>query len=573
MEKYYSYVEGVKDDQNDLITEESAKHVSIIIGPVDVDVYCDNELVGRVTKNAVDATANSIDIRVEGDTKIILYPDDSRYEIRISALDEGRMTFGQIDLIGRGVTKVIKDVSLTRGKLFSGTVGGGRTADEFRLYETNKSWKTLSEALSVSWVGGKSIDLVSFYKLMSFVPRLYRHFLEREPDETGLGNWVDALYSGRATGAKLVCGFVLSKEYQANSLSDEEYVTAMYRIIFKREPDAAGLKSWITVLDNGCTNKKILEGFINSEEFRNLCKELGITPGSYKSDEICDNNYPVSSFVARLYRLCLNRRYERGGQDNWIRALVYKNATGTSVALNFFNSQEFLNRNLNDEEFVYVAYKTILDREPDEPGKEYWLEKLREGYTRNQVLEGFLKSTEFDELCKTYGIESYDHKTEKPDTKISYNVQYIRTNGYVSGEKYPKIFWITSADELKSYFEANKDKYNLGRRVDPYSGAMGFTGVAEQYDTVFFEENDLIVIVMEEGSGSIRHEVSNLHIEASQEDGMKYVIQPEIIRILPEIGTCDMAEWHIIIEISKDYGKTVAQLKMPIIIDVPNRRT
>jgi hypothetical protein len=397
--------------------------------------------------------------------------------------------------------------------------------------------------------------------------------LEREPDETGLGNWVDALYSGRATGAKLVCGFVLSKEYQANSLSDEEYVTAMYRIIFKREPDAAGLQSWITVLDNGCTNKKILEGFINSDEFDNLCKDLGITQGSYKSDEICDNNYPVSSFVARLYRLCLNRRYERGGQDNWIRALVYKNATGTSVALNFFNSQEFLNRNLNDEEFVYVAYKTILDREPDEPGKEYWLEKLREGYTRNQVLEGFLKSTEFDELCKTYGIESYDHKTEKPDTKISYNVQYIRTNGYVSGEKYPKIFWITSADELKSYFEANKDKYNLGRRVDPYSGAMGFMGVAEQYDTVFFEENDLIVIVMEEGSGSIRHEVSNLHIEASQEDGMKYVIQPEIIRILPGIGTCDMAEWHIIIEISKDYGKTVAQLKMPIIIDVPNRRT
>ena len=68
-----------------------------------MDVYCDDERVGRVTKNAVDATANSIDIRVEGDTKTILYPDDSRYEIRISALDEGRMTFGQIDLIGRGV--------------------------------------------------------------------------------------------------------------------------------------------------------------------------------------------------------------------------------------------------------------------------------------------------------------------------------------------------------------------------------------------------------------------------------------------------------------------------------------
>ena len=404
MEKYYSYVEGVKDDQNDLTMEESAKHVSIIIGPVDVDVYCDNELVGRVTKNAVDAAASSIDIRVEGDTKTILYPDDSRYEIRISALDEGRMTFGQIDLIGRGVTKVIKDVSLTRGKLFSGTVGGGRTADEFRLYETNKSWKTLSEALSVSWVGGKSIDLVSFYKLMSYAPRLYRNFLKREPDETGLGDWVDALYSGRGTGAKIVSGFVLSKEYQANSLSDEEYITAMYRIIFNREPDEAGLNSWITVLDNGCTNKKVLEGFINSDEFYNLCKDLGIERGRYESDEIADKNYLVASFVARLYRLCLGRRYERKGLDNWVRALVYRTATGSSVVKDFFNSQEFLNRNLNDEQFVTVAYRTILDREPDTAGLESWLDALRRGYTRNQVLDGFLKSTEFGGLCKQYGI-------------------------------------------------------------------------------------------------------------------------------------------------------------------------
>ena len=428
MEKYYSYVEGVKYGQNDLITEESPKHVSIIIGPVDVDVYCDNELVGRVTKNAVAATASSIDIRVEGDTKTILYPDDSRYEIRISALDARRMTFGQIDLIGRGVTKVIKDVSLTRGKLFSGTVGGGRTADEFRLYETNKSWKTLSEALSVSWVGGKSIDLVSFYKLMSYAPRLYRNFLKREPDETGLGDWVDALYSGRGTGAKrepdetglgdwvdalysgrgtgakIVSGFVLSKEYQANSLSDVEYVTAMYRIIFNREPDKKGLDDWISILDNGCTNKKVLEGFINSDEFYNLCKDLGIERGSYESDEIADKNYLVASFVARLYRLCLGRRYERKGLDNWVRALVYRTATGSSVVKDFFNSQEFLNRNLNDEQFVTVAYLTILDRDPDAAGLESWLDALRRGYTRNQVIDGFLKSTEFGGLCKKYGI-------------------------------------------------------------------------------------------------------------------------------------------------------------------------
>ena len=399
MENYYSYVEGVKDGQNDLITEESAKHVSVIIGPIDVDVYCDEELVGRVIKNVVDATVNSIDISVEGDSKTILYPDDRQYEIRIKALDEGRITLCNIDL-GRGETKVIKNISLVKGKLFSGTVGKGHTASEFKLYVMDAAGKVLREAQA----DDKNVELVRFYKLMSFVPRLYRNFLKREPDETGLGDWVDALCSGRATGAKLVCGFVLSKEYQANNLSDEEYITAFYRIIFNREPDKAGLESWIIVLDNGCTNEKILEGFINSDEFGNICKDLGIERGSYRSPRPVDNHYLITSFVARLYRLCLGRRYEREGLDNWVRALVYGNATGSSVVKDFFNSQEFLNRNLTDEQFVTVAYRTILNREPDTAGLESWLDALRRGYTRNQVLDGFLKSTEFGGLCKQYGI-------------------------------------------------------------------------------------------------------------------------------------------------------------------------
>jgi hypothetical protein len=231
--------------------------------------------------------------------------------------------------------------------------------------------------------------------------------LEREPDETGLGNWVDALYSGRATGAKLVCGFVLSKEYQANSLSDEEYITAFYRIILNREPDEGGLNSWIAILDNGCTYKKILEGFINSDEFGNLCKDLGIKAGSYKSDEIADNYYRVASFVARLYRHILGRRYDREGLDNWVRVLVYRTATASEVVKAFFFSQEFLNRNLTIEQFLTIAYRAILGREPDPHGFREWLDAMViivPPISREQIIDKFLKSKEFGELRIQYSI-------------------------------------------------------------------------------------------------------------------------------------------------------------------------
>ena len=236
-------------------------------------------------------------------------------------------------------------------------------------------------------------------KLNDFVSRLYRNFLKREPDEKGLADWVDALVSGRGTGAQVVSGFVLSNEYQANSLNNKEYITALYRIIFDREPDEGGLYGWISVLDNGGTYKKILEGFINSVEFDNLCKDLGIETGSYKSDEIADNNYLIASFVARLYRLILGRRYDREGLDN--------TATASEVVKAFFFSQEFLNRNLTIEQFLTIAYRAILGREPDPHGFKEWLDAMViivPPISREQIIDKFLKSKEFGELCKQYGI-------------------------------------------------------------------------------------------------------------------------------------------------------------------------
>jgi hypothetical protein len=243
-----------------------------------------------------------------------------------------------------------------------------------------------------------------YEKLNVFVSRLYRNFLKREPDKKGLADWVDVLRFGKGTGAKVVAGFVLSPEYKANSLSNEEYVTALYRIIFDREPDAAGLNAWVAVLEKGYTNKKVLAGFVNSDEFENLCRDLGIARGTYKSDEAFNKSNKTAAFVARLYKVCLGRAYEQDGLDNWVRALIYKTADVYSIVKEFFNSQEFENRYLDDTEFVTVAYQTILDREPDVSGLKSWTVVLRRGYTRNKVIDGLLKSSEYGNLCAEYGI-------------------------------------------------------------------------------------------------------------------------------------------------------------------------
>ena len=140
---------------------------------------------------------------------------------------------------------------------------------------------------------------------------------------------------------------------------------------------------------------------------------------------------------------------------------------------------------------------------------------------------------------------------------VDFTAQYIRTNGYLDGAEYPKTCWISDKTELSSYVEKNGEIYDLGQET--------FTDAVKKYGEEFFLDHDLIIVVLEEGSGSVRHEVTKVRLYHSMLDRIQYFIQPEIKRTAPDAGTCDMAEWHILIEIPKEYGAGSAGLQLPVI--------
>ncbi len=82
--------------------------------------------------------------------------------------------------------------------------------------------------------------------------------------------------------------------------------------------------------------------------------------------------------------------------------------------------------------------------------------------------------------------------------------------------------------------------------LEGYSGGLGtaFAAACEAYDEDYFAAHDLLVLALEEPSGSIRHEVLSLR---PGEKG--WVI--DLRTIVPEVGTMDLAQWHILMELSK----------------------
>ena len=141
-------------------------------------------------------------------------------------------------------------------------------------------------------------------------------------------------------------------------------------------------------------------------------------------------------------------------------------------------------------------------------------------------------------------VKAAGNKLEERD----FDAQYIRTDGYHSDAKYPKVTVIKSADELEEYYNANKDLYFLDHVDKVYSDTTkGFIDACEKYDDEYFEENILLLVLLEEGSGSIRHEIKSLKAYRGN-------VEIDIAVTCPEVCTEDMAEWHIIIELDRDCG-------------------
>ena len=114
------------------------------------------------------------------------------------------------------------------------------------------------------------------------------------------------------------------------------------------------------------------------------------------------------------------------------------------------------------------------------------------------------------------------------ERSIVWSAQYVRTDCYIQDAQYPNVLVFDSVAALTAYEEYD--------RLKEYCAG---------YDKPFFEDRFLVMVLVEEPSGSNSHEV--LKVEQAED---KTAIS--IKRIIPQVGTCDMARWHIVVELKRD---------------------
>ena len=248
-------------------------------------------------------------------------------------------------------------------------------------------------------------EVVDRAAVKEFVTRLYKNILKRDPDTNGLNAWIDELATGKQTGSGTVAGFFFSKEFLGKDISDDEFVTILYRTIFGRKPDPDGKNAWLRVLAKGQSRNHVISGFTGSTEFKDMCADYGILTGSYKSTEIVDKKPDVTAFVVRMYETCLDRKPDKNGLYAWVEELLNGDSNGLDIAKGFLLSQEMDRKDLSDSDFLDICYRALFDRKADAAGKQDWQDQIDDGASRKRVVVGFVYSQEYMKLCRNYGIE------------------------------------------------------------------------------------------------------------------------------------------------------------------------
>lgn len=153
----------------------------------------------------------------------------------------------------------------------------------------------------------------------------------------------------------------------------------------------------------------------------------------------------VEAFVTRLYKLVLGRNPESAGKEYWTTELCNRRKTGAEVGYGFVFSSEYTAKKTSDSQFVKMLYKVYMNRQYDKAGLKYWTELLKQGVSREYVFKGFVDSAEYLEICESYGIErgtiSLTQARDKNLNLTKYVNRLYQTSLGRSGEEDGLNYW------------------------------------------------------------------------------------------------------------------------------------
>jgi hypothetical protein len=253
--------------------------------------------------------------------------------------------------------------------------GAGSTT----LYVIDSTTDTLSIQLTSTGtlvsVGSLGIDAtsVSAFEIAPFNNTAYAMITVAGDTDAGLYSidllTGDATLLGPAPVGGDITGFTSLTINDQNYTADQQFVTQLYIDVLGRLPEAGGLAHYVNTLALG------------------LGRELVAT-------QIVSSTEAIQVAINDMYQLYLDSNADVGGLNFWT-SVITNGGTYEAVAAGILGSPAYFSisggTNLS---FVQALYVDVLGREVDASGQAYFLSRLANGATREEVAAEILASEE-----------------------------------------------------------------------------------------------------------------------------------------------------------------------------------
>lgn len=156
--------------------------------------------------------------------------------------------------------------------------GGMSRESVFDGFVNSPEWANVCQAYGIvsGGVAKPSLTAKPSDAINDFATRLYSTCLGRMPEDEGLKYWAKELANHTKTGTMAAYEFFFSDEFTNAHYYNKEFVARLYRTFMDREPDEDGYNYWLNQLSKGTARSEVFIGFAESPEFMTLCKDANI---------------------------------------------------------------------------------------------------------------------------------------------------------------------------------------------------------------------------------------------------------------------------------------------------------
>ena len=371
-------------------------------------------------------------------------PDDSGYNYWMNLLDEGK----------------------SREEVFAGF------ANSPEFYEICDSYGITAGRWFIGY------DRFQVNDVNLFVERLYKVCFGRRSDIGGQEHWVGQLIKKQITGSECARSFIQSTEYENLGLSDADYVENLYIALMGRASDAGGKANWLNCLANGMTRDEVFEGFVNSAEFDNICKQYNIDRGSYTAK----NKGTYDPNKANNNQNNQNNNNQNNNQNSNVENNKKTAYRLKKQVVDQYNDGEFVNRYTSC--FTYNSKGFLASEEcvSDRWGFEYLLECE---FDKNGYPVSLISKELYDEhLAKSFKYDSKGNMIEETvyDSNYPYLIEQI-TKYNSDGEITEEYYYINGEFSERVVYTLNSS----GKRVSGCTYCTDENGVEQSYESATFK--------------------------------------------------------------------------------------